>query len=708
MDISGKKSAMQKKIIYGIILVGLTMLYVNYVPCLLDYYVARPQDSFFEFYYLHIFDEIYTFEGVILGLVLAGLYCITLNAGVTMLILSAALFILTHAGYLKYINRRELIRLDDLRLTEVAGMLSDYIRFEFSSFLLMLAGGLLAFVAAGFGAELFRRRFHAQPMQGSADSEQTNAQPAQESEQSNRVCPRWVMPAVRVLGAMISCGILVGYVHYCFASEMQWDAVDAVDPAETDSNRHVLYQFLRNDSLVSISEEDVEMSRAFLTEHGAMLLNTGGAGVSSDADTAADSTVCPNVIVIMNESWWNTDWLDASSITFSKDPMEPYKQLEAQCDSGYLTANIYGGGTVSSEAEFLTGLNTKYYVTSSGIYERTLGRKLPTVVDYFNALDYKTTAIHPYYGDFYSRNQVYPRMGFDNAIFDEDMQYRELYTRYISDDSLVSEIIAQYESAESERQFIWAVSIGNHSLTLDYYEDIVKDYDYPISVTLREELDSELEKLRLINYINGIYLANQAYARLVEYFSEREEPVILVMYGDHIPNFSQEIYDALGFATVEPGQINLLGPPAEIAATSGDEEDIMQVVRQPLSTEELSMEQSRIVYSVPVLLWSNSAAEELCCREERPSFEGESIYYLPQMLLDYAGLPDSEMTLALRYERSLFKANSRAFVLDAEGELVQQCTEEQVWGLRTMQIVEYDILFGEGLCQDIWLPLEKK
>lgn len=692
MDISNENSgktpeednreslAKQVKLIYGILVVSLIVLYVAYIPHLLDYYVMRPQESFWDFYQRNLLDSTYVFEGVILGLVLAGLYCATMNAGVSVLISAVALFVLTHAGYLKYLNRRELLRLDDLRLTEVAGMLDEYVRFEYSSFLLMLAGTLLASVAVGFGAEFLRRRFC------------SKAAPI--SEKTERF--RRFMPIARVLGVLLICGTLAGYTHGYFVSKMRWDAVDAVNPVNTDSNRYVLYQFLRNDSLISVSAEDVEESRAFLTEQGAVLAG------------ASDSAVCPNVIVIMNESWWNTDWLDPDRITFSKDPMEPYKQLEGQCVGGYLTSNIYGGGTVSSEAEFLTGLNTKYYVSDAAIYAKTRDRKLPSVVDYFEALDYETTAIHPYYGEFYSRDQVYPNMGFDNIIFDEDMLNRELYTRYISDDSLADEIIERYENSESERQFIWAVSIGNHGLTLNYHEGYVEGYEYPISVALRDELESETEHLRLVNYVNGIYLANQAYARLVEYFAGREEPVILVMYGDHIPNFSKEIYDALGFDTDEPavGDEQIM---VEIGATdAGEETQTMQIVREPLLEDTLSPDQSRTVYSVPVLLYSNASAEELSCRGEKPTFTGEGIYYLPQIILDYAGLPESDMTLALRYERSLFKTNSRAIVLDAEGEPVQQCTQEQVNGLRYMQVMEYDIMLGEGLCHDIWNPVKKK
>lgn len=54
------------------------------------------------------------------------------------------------------------------------------------------------------------------------------------------------------------------------------------------------------------------------------------------------------------------------------------------------------------------------------------------------------------------------------------------------------------------------------------------------------------------------------------------------------------------------------------------------------------------------------------------------MYYLPQVLIDYAGLPDSAMTRILRYERKYFKTNSKKIVRDAAGEELWECTMEEI------------------------------
>jgi phosphoglycerol transferase MdoB-like AlkP superfamily enzyme len=410
------------------------------------------------------------------------------------------------------------------------------------------------------------------------------------------------------------------------------------------ADKYVIYQFLENDNLASINIENINESYDFvLSQEEPVMTNTPSS--------------YPNIIVVMNESWWNTDNIGSSKVTFSSDPMQPFKDLSSMCTTGYLTSNVYGGGTVSSEAEFLTGLDTKYYVSDAGIYSTTLNRKLPSIVDYFNSLDYNTIAIHPYYGSFYDRETIYKTMGFDKTVFDEDMLYRDIYTQYISDESLTKQIIHEYETAPNGNKFIWSVSIGNHIRVLDYDIEPITDYDYPISIELKDENLSEYDYNTLLNYVNGFYYANLAYKELVEYFENVDEPTIVLMYGDHIPNFSEEVRIALGI--------------------EGDEK----------------------CYNVPVILWSN-------IQGDMPEFTGEGIYYLPQMLLEYAQMPDSDMQRILRYERNYFKADSRQYILDAFGLQLTQFTKEQVQALKHYKTIEYDLILGDSIGSDVWNPIQ--
>ena len=198
-------------------------------------------------------------------------------------------------------------------------------------------------------------------------------------------------------------------------------------------------------------------------------------------------------------------------------------------------------------------------------------------------------------------------------------------------------------------------------LYLDYKNKIDKNYNYPISVNVKDISLQETELRNLINAINGIYLSNQAFAKLVSYFEKSDEPVILLMYGDHIPSFREKSLEAIGLNGY----------------------DYNTLKKQ---------------YSVPVLMWSN-------CNNEKISFSGENINYLPQMLINYAKLPETKMTRILTYERSILKSNTRKLVEDAEGNPVNSYNEEQTEAIRHFKVIDYDLLFnGSPKHPELWIP----
>ena len=668
----------QKRLVYILMVTGLVWIYVTYVPFLMDYYVCRPDVSFSFFFEKNLNNHIYEFESLLLALVVLFLFCLTWNGGKSLVITSLAVFLLTHGSFVKYMNRKEMLRLDDLLLTEAAGMAAGYLRFALDKYLVIFVGSLLLFLAMGVGVEYIRSKY---------------LFPKEPSDRKWRCDKECVFIATaRLLTAGFMCFVIFFAANRFILAQLVAMRADASSLVEAEDDRYVLYRFVKNDRLDRVSEEMAQQSYEFLL-------------AKEEPKVLEQSEVRPNIIVIMNESWWNTDYVDSEKVKFSKDPMTAYKALSGKCVTGHLTSNVYGGGTISSEAEFLTGLNTKYYVTSSTVYEKTKDRKLPSVVDYFNELDYETVAVHPYYGDFYNREEVYETMGFDEAVFEENMQNREIYTRYISDDSLVKEIIAEYEEQEDEaNKFIWSVSVSNHRRTLAYHIDSVEDYDYPIKVELEGEELEEEDYETLVNYVNGIYYAGEAYRELVEYFEGVKEPVIVVMYGDHIPNFSVETRIALGLSEEDAEKEEVSGGNLFLDWFTDDisEGDLAENGSDIYGASgEESFEVLERLYSVPVIMWSNFELEE------KPEFEGESIYYLPQMILESAGLPESKMSRMLKRQREVFRANSREYVLDEAGKPIVECTDTELETLNHSKAVIYDIMFGEEFRHDVWLP-EKK
>lgn len=477
-----RKERIRYFIYFRTLSVGILLVFMIFMPYLADYYLRQPDITIFQYYEQHSVDSYYDFEAVLIDLFLFAMLFYTKGTGGAMFAAATPVMLLAYVSSIKYAARNELFRINDLKLTEAAGMAVHYLDFRFSRAQSIAIGTVLFLCICGCILDRYRIKYPLTIYRGIKHN-------------SALIWLRMVLGSACLV-------IMVCYGHSFIKSTNSMWELDTYDVLGTCNDRYVLYNFLKNDKYATITVDNIDASYSYFNSK------------IQDLKINIDSGQRPTVIVIMNESWWNTDNIKDGNI-FSSDPMSVYKELAQKCSVGQLSANIFGGGTISSETEFLTGLNTKYLISDTSVCSELAERKVSSIVDYFHALNYKTTAIHPYQGDFYNRDKIYAMMNFDQVIFEEDMDYTDIYTKFISDESLVKQIIKEYEEGTDTWQFIFAVSIANHLRNLEYTTDAVKEYDYPISVIIDREsfLDENYDDF--VNYINGIALANEAFAQLV-------------------------------------------------------------------------------------------------------------------------------------------------------------------------------------------------
>lgn len=234
----------------------------------------------------------------------------------------------------------------------------------------------------------------------------------------------------------------------------------------------------------------------------------------------------PNIIAIQNEAWWDPSLI--SNANFSSDPLPTYRQLLKEGKAGELVSPVFAGGTCMPEFEFLTGFTTKFLPTSVYPYIQSITSPTPSLASVFKENGYETVAFHTYKKNFYGRNKAYPLMGFDEFIGVDDMENPEKKGWYVSDSVMADDIIKMYEEKESDRLFLFGVSMQNHG----GYE--TQRYDaYDIEVTSDEISESDMQGLR--DFTQGAYDADMMFKKLMVYFENVDEPTVLVMYGDHLP-----------------------------------------------------------------------------------------------------------------------------------------------------------------------------
>lgn len=353
----------------------------------------------------------------------------------------------------------------------------------------------------------------------------------------------------------------------------------------------------------------------------------------------------PNIIMIMNESF--SDLRVLGELETDKNVLSFYDSLDENTIKGYVQSSVYGGYTSNSEFEFLTGCS-KVFIPGNP-YLQYMDDYLPSIISNIKSQEGygEAVAIHPYKPSGYNRNRVYPLLYFDRFISMEDFDNPGLAREYISDLSDYKKIEELYENKkEGSSLCIFNVTMQNHNP----YSDEVYKFNEPVKVT------SFIAGSQPEQYLSLMKMSDDALRQLITYFKNVDEPVIILLFGDHQPHLPDSFY-----------------------------QDVMG--KNPLQfTQEDTMKK----YKVPFLIWANYDIPELF-------IEQASINYLSSIFLDVAGLKMSNFN---RYLLDLYKklpVVSAVGSYDRDGKLHNSGEKNSEYAklMKEYEIVQYNYLFDD-------------
>ena len=249
-----------------------------------------------------------------------------------------------------------------------------------------------------------------------------------------------------------------------------------------------------------------------------------------------DTDDLPNIIFLQLESFF--DPYMVNYLKLSEDPIPNFRRMMKEYSSGYYRVPSVGAGTANTEFETITGMSLRYFGPGEypykSILKETTCESAPFVL---KQLGYTTHAIHNNEANFYGRRSIFPNLGFDTFTSEEYMEEEDDHTPlgWVRDRVLKQSIMDCLESSEG-RDYIYTISVQGHG---DYPEEpILEDPQITVSGSATEEQNYKWEY-----YVNEIHEMDEFIQELTEELEELGEPVVLVMYGDHLPTMGLEVRD---------------------------------------------------------------------------------------------------------------------------------------------------------------------
>lgn len=269
----------------------------------------------------------------------------------------------------------------------------------------------------------------------------------------------------------------------------------------------------------------------------------------------------PHLLVVQSESFFDVRRL------YPQVRPELLAHFDAACRRaaahGTLRVPAWGANTMRTEFAFLSGLDEELLgVHRFNPFRRFARRPWNTLATAARDAGYHTVCLHPHPAGFFSRDRVYPHLGFDSFLDIRAFPGAERAGPYVSDAAVAAKVIELLEAADRPT-LLFAITMENHGpLHLERVAagDIERLYRAPPPPGFDD----------LSVYLRHLGNADRMLGELVALCQRIKRETVLCFYGDHVPSMPQ-VYAAQDF---HDGRSDYLiwsrggaaGPAEELAA----------------------------------------------------------------------------------------------------------------------------------------------
>lgn len=257
------------------------------------------------------------------------------------------------------------------------------------------------------------------------------------------------------------------------------------------------------------------------------LLGENDAALRQRMAAAAAPQPLPDIVVVQSESYFDPARINGLE---HLDLSPNLHRLAGSGQSGALYVPTFGGGTIRTEFEVLTGLALRYFGELQFPYLQLNAKVVPGLVRTLNARGYETVAIHGNDPSFWNRTSAFKAIGFNRFVSARSFPLdAKRDGKYMTDSAMTDEIMKQLRN-DGPPQFLFAISLEAHGPYDTVPNDAIARDAEPVPVGVTGQ-----SKLELQNYLYHIGHADAELGRLVKLLAQRERPSLVLFYGDHLP-----------------------------------------------------------------------------------------------------------------------------------------------------------------------------
>lgn len=251
-----------------------------------------------------------------------------------------------------------------------------------------------------------------------------------------------------------------------------------------------------------------------------------------------NAATLPDIVVVQSESFFDPRILRGFAGT---DLTPNLDRLATRGASGALHVPTFGGGTIRTEFEVLTGLSLRYFDTLQFPYLQLNHQQVPGMVRALADRGYVTTALHGNDPAFWNRTAAFKALGFRHFVSQAAFPAgAPTDGQYMADRAMTDAIAANLKDS-GPPQFVFAISIEAHGpYDVDPADTAARD-----AIAVPPGLAPK-DRVELRNYLYHLRHADAELGRLADLLARRQRPTLLLFYGDHLPGLADS-YRALGF-----------------------------------------------------------------------------------------------------------------------------------------------------------------